>query len=576
MNDCWLPDQLRNFRAELVRNPALSAEAERANIGAQVIPNQCGEEGKGESAATKLIRLAEGMELFHDPAGEAYATAKVADHCETMRVNSRAFRRWLALQFYVSEGKAPAVQSMTAALATIEAESVFEGAEHQVHVRVAEHDGSIFLDLCRPDWKVVRITIDAWTIVETAPVKFVRREGMLSLPTPLLGGSFGLLRSLVNVRGEDWPLVAGYMLGCMREKGPFPVLALVGEQGSGKTTFTRMLKNTLDPTKASARAAPKDERDLLIAAEGCHIVALDNLSHLDEHLSDALCRLATGAGLSRRKLYTDDDEKIFEASRPVIVNAIGDIISRPDLLDRAILVETQIFEESQQRTEEEVWDEFHKVHPLVLGTLCTAASHALRGGEKLGCISRVRMLDFCRFVTHGEKGLGLPPKAFSSAYANNRKTANETAVELSPVARAVQNLLEARTEWRGSFTELLAMLSGKIMPEILHSREWPKTQRGLSSALRRVAPSLRQVGIKVDFPGRDPESRRKLVEIQKAQKDVSDVSNVPEVTASTEGSTGEVIERKEDTEVGVGVRNIRNIRNKDSNSCHEDDEEWEF
>ncbi len=39
-----------------------------------------------------------------------------------------------------------------------------------------------------------------------------------------------------------------------------------------------------------------------------------------------------------RQLYTDQDEVLFDAARPVILNGIEDIVARPDRADRAIFL----------------------------------------------------------------------------------------------------------------------------------------------------------------------------------------------------------------------------------------------
>jgi hypothetical protein len=39
-----------------------------------------------------------------------------------------------------------------------------------------------------------------------------------------------------------------------------------------------------------------------------------------------------------RRLYTDDEELVFRAARPILLNGIEDVISRPDLADRAIFL----------------------------------------------------------------------------------------------------------------------------------------------------------------------------------------------------------------------------------------------
>ena len=272
-----------------------------------------------ESAATKLVHLSEGMELFHDAMREGYATVQVNTHRETMRIASRSFRQHLTLQYFQSEGKAPSPQALASALATVEAKALFDGPELGIHTRVAEEHGAIYLDLCNPTWQAVQITEKGWEVVSNPPVKFVRGAGMLPLPMPASGGSFRELERFTTLRGDGLALLKGYMLGILREHVPFPILALIGEQGAGKTTLTRLVKRGIDPAKASVRCLPKDERDLLSAAERAHIIALDNLSHIDEQLSDALCRLATGGGLATRTLFTDRDEIIFDCQRPVIL-----------------------------------------------------------------------------------------------------------------------------------------------------------------------------------------------------------------------------------------------------------------
>jgi hypothetical protein len=71
---------------------------------------------------------------------------------------------------------------------------------------------------------------------------------------------------------------------------PLPLLTIAGEQGSAKTVLTKILRALVDPNAAPARALPREERELMIAANNGHILAFDNLSGLPSWLSDALCR----------------------------------------------------------------------------------------------------------------------------------------------------------------------------------------------------------------------------------------------------------------------------------------------
>ena len=76
----------------------------------------------------------------------------------------------------------------------------------------------------------------------------------------------------------------------------------------------------------------------MIAATNGHVVAFDNLSRLPGDLSDNLAVLATGGGFAVRQLYTNREEVIFQAQRPIILNGIGQVATRGDLLDRAVVV----------------------------------------------------------------------------------------------------------------------------------------------------------------------------------------------------------------------------------------------
>ncbi len=111
-------------------------------------------------------------------------------------------------------------------------------------------------------------------------------------------------------------LVIAWALAVLRYYGPYPILVLAGEQGSAKSTFSKMLRALLDPNTAPLRALPREDRDLFIAANNGHLLSFDNVSGLPAWISDTLCRLATGGGFAVRQLYTDQDEALFDAQRP--------------------------------------------------------------------------------------------------------------------------------------------------------------------------------------------------------------------------------------------------------------------
>lgn len=253
---------------------------------------------------------------------------------------------------------------MTDAFGVIAAQAIYDGPEHEVYVRIAAVDGEVLLDLADEKWRAVRITKNGWELVNEPPVRFIRRRGLLPLPIPVTGGSIDELRELVNVGSdEDWSLILAWLVAVLRGTGPYPILIVHGEQGSAKTYCCGILRGLFDPNVAPLRSEPKEPRDLMIAATNSACIAFDNISHIQPWLSDALCRLATGGGFSTRELHSDDNEKLFDATRPILLNGIEEVATRSDLLDRSIIVTLPTIPPDRRRTEAEIEHILQDSHP---------------------------------------------------------------------------------------------------------------------------------------------------------------------------------------------------------------------
>jgi hypothetical protein len=469
-----------------------------------------------KSQATILVELAGGLELFHTPEGEPFATVDVTDHYETWLLKSAGFRDWLMRRFYEAEGKSPSTQSYQDALGVLYGMARFEGQAQEVYTRVAEHGGAIYLDLCDETWRVVCITPSGWRIVTDSPVKFRRTRGMLALPVPEAGWSVNLLRRFINVTDEHWPLVLAWLVAAYRPGRPFPVLALHGEQGSAKSTTARVLRALVDPNKAALRSEPRNEHELMIAATNGWLVALDNLSRVQTWLSDALCRLSTGGGFAARELYANSEEVLFDAMRPVLLNGIEELATRSDLLDRALVLNLPAIPEDRRRSEADVWSEFEDARPLILGALLDAVSTALRNVADVKLDRLPRMADFALWAVAAEPALGLPAGTFLRAYTGNRTAANDLALDASPVATAIVSLLDREGDWKGTASDLLAALNLEASEDEQRQRSWPTSPQRMSGALRRLAPNLRAAGINVGSGrSREAGTGRRLITLEK-------------------------------------------------------------
>jgi hypothetical protein len=480
------------------------------------------------SQATVLAALAmgAGAELFHAPEGDAYATIAVDGHQETWPLKVRGFRRWLARLYYEEEGKAPGSQAIQDALGVLEGKAVFDGDEYPVYTRLAEHNGALYLDLADERWQAVEITASGWQVVETPPVKFRRTKGMLPLPEPVPGGNLAALRPFVNVASEeDWRLLVSWLIAALRPIGPYPVLIIYGEQGSAKSSLVRILRALVDPNTAALRTTPREERDLVIAATNGWLIALDNLSHLPDWLSDALCRLATGSGFATRELYTDAEEAIFAAQRPIVVNGIEEVATRGDLLDRALILYLPTIPEAKRQDEKAFRQAFEQARPTILGALLDTVSATLRTLPTVQLAHKPRMADFAVWACAAAEACGWTAKDFLDAYQGVREVAYELTLEASPVAPFIRQFITSRGQWTGMATELLAELevlaaggptpqgTMQVRSDVTQQKGWPKNGRALSNVLRRLAPTLRAVGVGVILDGRTGKAGSRMIQL---------------------------------------------------------------
>jgi hypothetical protein len=496
-----------------------------------------GDDAKKQSQATAIVRLVmdADAELFHTPGGEAYISIHANGHQEHHLVGGRASRDYLSRLYYLDAGKAPNASALQDAIGTLSGLARYDGEEHDVYVRVAGVQDRIYLDLGDPDWRAIEITRNGWQIVMHPSVRFRRPRGLLALPTPEPGGTMNDLRPFLNLASdEDFVMLVAWELAALRPHGPYPILVFMAEQGAAKTTTTRALRRLIDPNDSDVRRPPRNTEDLMIAASNGHIVAFDNLSRLSEDLSDNLSVLATGGGFAVRRLYTNTEEHIFNAQRPVILNGISQVATRGDLLDRAIVLTLPPIPEERRRDEATFWKAFTAAQPQLLGALLDATVVGLHrvGDVHLKC--KPRMADFAIWSTAVEPACPWPEGTFLRVYAGNRQGAIEATLDGDPVADVVQMILP----WEGIATEFLKKLNELTSESITKRKEWFSQPRQVADALRRLAPGLRRMGIEVSFL-RAPHTGRRVIRIEKTGHDSSPPSPKPDYQADSGDETGD-------------------------------------
>ena len=478
-------------------------EIEQVDDHDRVISGNGATDKKNETQVELVLRLAEAADLFQTPDGRLCATVRRKGQAEHLNIGSKAFKDWLIHEFYLEHKKPPSNLVLQSAIGVLEAKARYEGPTRTLFVRVAKQGGTDYIDLVNDSRQAIAIDQDGWRIVNDPLVAFRRSSGMLPLQLPTRDGSLDQLRGLVNLATEaDWLMFVALITFYFRHSGPFPIMVLLGEQGCAKSTTARIVRLLIDPHAVPLKREPRDIRDFMIAAQNAWLMAMDNISRLTVWLSDSLCCLATGGGFSTRQLYANEEETLFDVQRPVVLNGITEIVERPDLADRSVFFYLPHIPEEKRRDEAEVKTAITLAIPGALGALLDVLVVARKLLPKIKLHRMPRMADFALWGEAVCQAIGKPPGEFMTAYTANRRDASSLIVDDDPVAVHLRKFMEGRSEWEGTARELLDELTELGGDSVKRQKDWPTSPRGMSGALRRLAPALRSNGIDLAFGDR--------------------------------------------------------------------------
>ncbi len=451
------------------------------------------ESGSAQGQATLLVRyVADNFELFHDDNQISYCRDGVTG--EVFAIQGREFRDRLQAMFYQANRQSVRDTALREALGTLNGLARFQGMRATVNLRTAvSPDGYYYLDLAIPGGsQAVRWGPGCWEIVGSPVPMFYRTESMQPLPQPVSGHSVESLWRLVNIPEDARLLVLTWLIDSLRPDTPYPVLELIGEQGTAKSATQNILRDLLDPNLCNLRGSPRSVDDIYVAAKIGALLSYENVSHLSPSMQDALCVVATGGGYGKRRLYSDYDESVVTAKRPIVLNGISASITAQDLVDRAINIELPLIVE--RREIHAISREFAEARPLLLGAILDIAAKALEilPQMQLPPERRPRLLEFAYLGMAVAQTVGEPPETFMQQFCAIRRDSVRRTIDADPVASAIHDLVSDRPDgFVGSAKDCLRLLE-QYRPA---GGDWPRSPKGLGDAMRRAAPALRQLNI---------------------------------------------------------------------------------
>jgi len=462
-------------------------------------PSDDEQDGPKKSQATELVEMAlDRFNLGVTDSGEAYAIDRSGPNVALQfRGGRSSLGAALARMFYETRGKAPTAAARADALTVLEGMAAdLDPTEPALRVG-RDHRGRVVVDLASADGWAVVLDRGGYEVVEASPVLFRRTNLTMPLPCPndgRDGQDLLLLRDCgMNMAERDWRLLVGFLVASLIPGIPHPVLALFGEQGTGKSTAGRLVGQLVDPSSAPLRTSPRNEESWAVQAAGSWVVVLDNVSTVLPWLSDALCRAVTGDGYVRRTLYSNSDVSVLNFRRVVVMTSIDAGAMRGDLAERLLPIELARIDSSRRRTEQQILEDFDRQHARILGGLFGLTAQVLEVLPSIELDVMPRLADFAKVLAALDKVTGWATLTDFTGIGDD--LAGEV-VAADPVASAIVELLDTQAAWTGTAGQLLANLS---TDERNRLKDWPHSPAAMTGAVKRAAVALRSVGVHAEL-----------------------------------------------------------------------------
>mgnify|MGYP001102926739 CR=1 FL=1 len=439
--------------------------------------------------------------LVYDQNNTPYSEIMRGNQCQIISMHSQAFNDWIRHGFLLTYNRALRNHDIKDAVEHLACMAKLTGKQVKTALRLAYDGNDCYVNTANKKGEVIKITKDGWQVEPNPSVYFVESNTAEALPIPKQEGTLDLLRDKYLNLGsdDDWYMLVVYLVAAQFDLPSKPFILLNGEQGSAKSTTTRVIRELIDPSRVKAQSTPSSMNDLMLAALNNALVCIDNASKLSQKVMDTACQLCTGAGFRKRRLYTDTDEIAFEITRLLIINGIdADIITAPDLLSRCIQLVLPPIDKSKRLTESVFWQEFEDDRPLILGAIYDIVAKVIASKDTVELNESTRLTDFCRIGVAVEQVMGWQEGSFMNAMNKMQAEALAVALDYDATATAIIKVMEKQSSWKGTAEKLLSQLNLVSDENLKRHSKWPHSTRSLGIRLVKIMPALKEHGIIVE------------------------------------------------------------------------------
>lgn len=401
----------------------------------------------------------------------------------------------------------------------------------ELYNRIATYEGSFFYDM--GDGRVIKTTAAGWVIDSSPPIFFRRYDHQQPQVEPRKGGTLDRIFSYMNVvNDQDQLLLEVCIVSLFIPDISHPLINTQGGQGTGKTKAASTIKKIADPSKVDVFIPPHDRRELVQTLYHHYFCVFDNLSNIPDWFSDILSIAVTGGGQSKRKLYSDDEDVIYNYKRCICLTGINMCIEKSDLLDRSILIQFDRIPPEKRKEEAELIRQFENEKPLILGAIFDALSKAMKIYPSIKIEFLPRMADFCRWGCAIAVALGHEAEDFLNAYKVNIQKQHQEVINVNTLAQAIITFMKDKKVWTGLVGDLYKKLK-KLADPSNEDSTFPAYSNKLRAHIERINTNLIEYGIKVSIANSRGDKGTPVTIRKKAADNINKLRHVQEIENST-------------------------------------------
>ena len=523
------------------------------------------EKGIVDNLVTLALNPENAEKIFNDQYGKPYALVNVGNDKNEiiMPISNLKFKRYLSRLCRQNLGSCISDSSLSTVITNIAAEAESKNEIIPLHLRIAwgskanrSKEDCIYYDTCDSRGRIIEISKDCWKIIEGSdeqiPILF-RRYNQLPLVEPDRNHSsdiFNQLLNLTNIKNiKHRHLIKVYIISTLIPEIDHVILTTYGPKGAAKSFLLELIKKLVDPSKPMLLTLHRNVDQFIQQVNHNHLNYYDNVKYIPYWLSDEICKAVTGIGHTKRQLFTDDEDIVYEHRRCLALNGINVALTESDALDKSVFIELEEIEEEKRRKEEDLWREFERIKPQVLGFILDTLSKAMKIKTGLRLNKLPRMADFSEWGEAISQAMGYPPMTFLEVYGENRNELNIIAINENPVGALVLKYIQEIENQYGPLTKLefeLQELYKKLVDFAASNdisivdRNFPKNASSLVKKLKTVIPNLKAVyGIVIEV-GRNTTTNTSVITVSKkkltttiSNEDPSSGGSEPPETKST-------------------------------------------